>query len=218
VAYIIKNEWIGKRRIGIYLCWRNDHYSFCWLQFLKDGSLSFGFQSKELQKIREWGSAVTKSGRFVEHTPILRRGNVELKDIKESHLTFHPPRIRQKSGVAHAVANRNKIVDEFELDWFPVTCAQTPLYVYSGDISKLEKIAALKGRHEIVKVPNNVQYFRMELTLYPIPQKRLPVDDPNAFANIFGVCPSYIATCRFYSDSPVDAGYYIASNCFTSGR
>jgi hypothetical protein len=214
----IKKEWVGKRKIRIYLYWRNNHHSFCWLKFLKDGSLSFGFQPRELQKIREWGSAVTKSGEFVEHTPVLRRGNVELKDIKESHLTFHPPRIRQKSGIVHAVANKNKIVDEFELDWFPVTRAQTPLYVYSGDISKLERIAALKGRHEIVEVPNNVHCLRMKLTLYPMPQRRLRLDDPNAFANIFGFCPNYIVTCRFYPDTEVEAGYYIASNYFTSGK
>lgn len=215
---LIENEWIGKRKIRIYLYWREKYYSFYWLQFLKDGSFSYGFQSKELQKMREYGSAITQSGQFVQHTPIIRRGNIKLEDIKKSHITFHPPRVKQKSGIVHIDANKNQRVDEFDLDWFPVKSPQAILYVYSGDIFKLQSADALKGRYEIVKVPANTLYIRMELVLYPIPKKRIQVGDPNAITNIVGLCPHYIVSCRLYSDTLADAGFYILSDSHLSGK
>ena len=207
---IIKKEWIGKRKIRIYLLWRGRYHSFCWIKLLTDASFSFGFEPKELQKMREYGSVVTRSGDFVEHTQTLRSGNIDIENVRESHLTFHPPRIRQKKGIVQIKANDNKIVDKFELGWFPVNRIQTPLYIYTGDISKLEKANNPKGRYEIVNIPYNVQFVRMEFTLYPITKK--PVDDPHALANILGFCPHYIVSCRFYQDNLAEAGYCIASD------
>lgn len=211
---VIKKEWIGKRKIRIYLLQGNIYYSFCWLQFLKDGSLSFGFQSKKLQQIREYGSAVSRSGFFTGHAPILRSGNVDIRDVSESHITFHPPKVFQKSGIVHIVANKKEKVDEFELDWFPVNSPQIPLYVYSGDIANLEKTTNLKGRYEIIQLPSSVQCIRMELKLYPIPRKPIRIDDPHALTNIHGFCPKYIVSCRFYKDNAIEAGYYIATDVF----
>jgi len=88
------------RRIRIYFAWRGDYYSFCWIEFLQDGSLSLGFLSRVF-KFTEYGSAIARSGYFREHTEILTSGNVDIKDADSPHVTFHPPNIGQNKGIVH---------------------------------------------------------------------------------------------------------------------
>ena len=179
---------------------------------LRDGSLSFGFMVKTLRFV-EYGSAVVRSGAFVEHAQTLTRGNMDIKDTDKPHVTFHPPKISQKSGIVHMVDDKGK-VDEWELDWFPVKTPQPLLYVYTGNITMLEKTAEPKGRRQIVMVPSNLQCLRMELILYP----RSPqlVHYPKAVANIRGVCPNYIISCYFDKHSLVKPALYVASDSWVS--
>ena len=139
---------------------------------------------------------------------------MDIKDVSTSHITFHPPRISQKRGIIHIVASNDKIVDEFDFDWFPVNRAQTILYVYSGDISKLEIATDPKGRYEIAKLPLNLQCLRMELTLYPIPTKPIQIHDPSAVANIHGFCPNYIVSCWFYENPLAEPCLYMATDSY----
>lgn len=171
-----KKEWKGKIRIYLYL--RESCYPFCWISMLKDGSLSFGFMSKTLRFI-EYGSAVVRSGAFTEHAQILTRGNMDIKDADTPHVTFHSPRIGQKSGIAHMVDDKGK-VDEWELDWFPVKTPQPLLYAYTGDITMLEKTVEPKERRQIVMVPANLQCLRMELILYPSSPKLVHYPECNS--------------------------------------
>ena len=206
----MKKEWIGKVRI--YLYFRKTYYSFCWISMEKDGSLLFGFSSKTLRFI-EYGNSVVRSGIFTEHTQTLTRGNMDIKDAKTPHVTFHPPRIEQKSGIAHMVDDKGK-VDEWELDWFPVKRPQSLLYAYTGNITVLDKTFQPKGRHLIATVPPNLQCLRMELILYPNldPQSPKVIHYPNAVANIHGVCPNYIVSCYFDKHSLVAPALYIATD------
>ncbi len=174
----------------------------------KDGSLLFGFMSKTLRFI-EYGSAIARSGAFIEHTQILTRGNMDIKDTNTPHVTFHPPRIEQKSGIAHMVDGKGR-VDEWELDWFPVKTPQPLLYAYTGDITILDKTAQPKGRYQIITVPSNLRCLRMELILYP-KSSRL-IHYPSAVANIHGICPDYIISCYFVSHSLIEPALYIATD------
>lgn len=212
--YFIRKEWVGKRKIRIYLMWRNCYYSFCWVQLLKDGSFSFGLQSKTLRFI-EWGTAVVRSGYFTEHTQILTSGNVDIKDVTAPHVTFHSPEIKQKKGIVHFVGSNGK-VDEWELDWFPVRKAQALLYAYTGDIAMLEKATKLTERHEIVRVPTNVRYMRMELVIHPLSIATKQIGDRSAITNIIGFCPNYIIGCCFYENPLTELCLYVATNSYSS--
>ncbi|GAI29754.1 unnamed protein product, partial [marine sediment metagenome] len=159
----METRWVGKGRIqvrGLEYCYNakitgkynilrydNDHdledyhkhVFVLWIEFLQDSSFSLGFLSRVF-KFTEYGSAIARSGYFTEHVKILTSGNVDIKDADSPHVTFHPPKIRQDRGVVHMVA-KNGLVDEFELDWFPVKKDQTLLYAFTGDIAALDKAA-----------------------------------------------------------------------------
>ena len=200
------------RNISVYLRLLNSLYSFCWMRFAKDGSLSFGFTSRT-PKLDQYGSAVLRSGVFVNHAKTLARGTVDIKDTEGLHVTFHPPRIRQKSGVAHLVDSDGRRVDTWEFDWFPVKKLQLLLVAYTGNINMLETIAEFKGRYEVVNVPLDSNCLRMELVLFPIPTKsQIRIDDSNAAANIIGGCPHYLVRCAFYNNPLQELGFYIPSD------
>ena len=209
-GYTVRKEWIGKRKIRIYLLWRKCYHSFCWVQLLIDGSFSFGFQSKTL-RFTEWGTAITRSGHFTKHAQTLTGESVNIKDVYAPHVTFHSPSIQQKAGIVHFVGSNGK-VDEWELDWFPVKTAQPLLYAYTGDIATLEKTTKLSGRHEIAEIPSNLQCLRMELIIHPIPTKPIQIHDPSAVANIHGFCPNYIVSCRFFENNLVAPALYMLAD------
>jgi len=162
-------------------------------------------------RFTEYGSAVVRSGSFTEHVQTLPKGNVHIQNIIAPHVTFHPPRIQQKSGIVHYVGS-NGIVDEWELDWFPVNQPQLLLCAYSGDITRLEKVTKLKERHEIATLPSNVQCVRMELTIYPRSATLAQIHDQSVIANIHGYCPNYIVSCHFYENSVVTPALYMATD------
>lgn len=205
------------RRIRIYFAWRGGYYSFCWIEFLRDSSFSLGFLSRVF-KFTEYGSAIARSRYFTEHVKILTSGNVNIKDADSPHVTFHPPKIRQDRGVVHMVA-KNGLVDEFELDWFPVKKDQTLLYAFTGDIAALDKAAKTMPQYQIVSVPSNLQCLRMELIIYArspkYPKPATIIHIPKAVGNIHGGCPDYIVSCYFYGNDLVEPALYLASDSYT---
>lgn len=203
-----KKEWIGKLRISLLL--RNAYYSFCWISMERDGSLLFGFSSKSV-KLTEYGRSVVRSGYFTNHSQTLTRGNLDIKNTNKPHITFHPPKIVQKAGIAHMVDDKGK-VDEWDLDWFPVRKPQALLFAYSGDIGRLDKVTQPKGNSQVVRVPNDVHCLRMELVLHPIPKSPQLIGQTDTITNILGFCPNYIVCCGFYPMNIVDQAVYIATN------
>lgn len=203
-----KKNWIGELRI--YLLHRNTYRSFCWISMWKDASLFFALTSKTM-RFTEYGSSIVRSGYFVDHLQTLTRGNLDIKETHKPHISFHPPSIGQKSGIAHMVDVKGK-VDEWELDWFPVRRPQSLLFAYTGDIAKLDKVTTLKGRSEVVNVPDKIHCLRMELILRPIPKSPKRIDQPNALTNIIGFAPHYIVCCHFDPINIVDAAVYIATD------
>jgi len=197
-------EWIGKVRVYLYL--RGNYYEFCWINLWKDGSLFFGFMSKI--PFIEYGTAKTKSGDFVEHVQTLARGNINIKEANFPHLSFHPPRVSQKTGIVHIRDGKN-FVDKWDLDWFPVNKPMHLMTIYSGDITRLKKVIKLKKPNEVVNLSSNIKYLRMDLILYP----RVPniFHDPKSFTKLIGVCPNYLVCCYFYSCNPSDAAFYAAT-------
>jgi hypothetical protein len=184
------------------------------MRFAKDASLSFGFISKTL-KLDQYGSVVLRSGVFVDHAKVLTRGSMDIKDTGSVHVTFHPPRVSQKSGVAQLSAGDRRRVDRWEFDWFPVRKEELLLVAYTGSITMLETTSKLEGRHEVIKVPPISNCLRMELVLFPIPTKSLiRIDDPNAVANIIGGCPHYFVRCAFYKNTLEELGFYVPSDCY----
>lgn len=208
----MRKEWIGQIRIYLYL--RKNYYSFCWINLQEDGSFSFGLLSRTL-RFTEWGSAVARSGAFTDHTKILTRGNVDIKDADRPHVTFHPPSVHQVNGFVHMRDNNDNVVDEWQLDWFPVKKAQLLLCAYSGDISILPKEARPKGQHEIAILPSNVQCLRMELILLPRSEQSIKLlHSAGALANIHGICPKYVIACHFYKNNLVNPALYIATDSY----
>jgi hypothetical protein len=211
---LIKKEWLGKRKINIYILWKNNHYKFCWIQLLTDGSFSLGFEPST-SRFTEYGSAVMRSGTFTKHIQTMTDGNVNIREVIAPHVTFHSPLIQQRIGLVH-FKGKNGIVDEWELDWFPVKQSQLLLCMYSGDIANLEKINKLKGRHEIATLPSNIQCVRMELEVCPLLKLPQQIHDVSALANIHGFCPNYILNCRFYPNDLVTQGLYMATDSWLS--
>ena len=207
----MRKEWIGQIRIYLHL--RKSYYSFCWINLQEDGSLSFGSLSKTL-KFAEYGTAVVRSGYFTDHTQTLTRGNVDIKDADRPHVTFHPPSINQASGIVHMRDSNGKVIDEWELDWFPVKKAQLLLCAYTGDITMLPKEVKPKGRYKVARLSSSLQCLRMELILYPL--SATLVHDPSAVANIHGGCPNYIVSCYFYNNNLVEPALYVASDSLVS--
>jgi len=209
---VIEKEWIGKRKIHIYLQWHSSSYKFCWIQLLLDGSFSFGFESKSLY-FTEYGSSIVRSGIFVDPVQTLSGGNVKIKDVHDPHVTFHSPRINQKTGIVNFTGSNGR-VDRFELDWFPVKSPQILLCTFSGDISGLEKINKPKGRYEIVSLPAIIQCVKMNLGILPIPKVAVKIHDINALTSIYGSCPNYILVCRFYKNKLEVPSFYIATDSY----
>lgn len=208
----MRKEWIGQVRI--YLLLKKSYYSFCWINLQEDGSLSFGLLSKTL-KFTEWGSAVVRSGAFTNHVQTLTKGTADIRYAESPHVTFHPPPIGQNYGVAHMLDAKNRIVDEWELDWFPVRTPQLVLCAYSGNISVLPTESNLKGRYEIAKLPSQVQCLRMELIVVPKSERStVLLHSQNAVANIHGVCPKYVVSCHFYNNPLVDPALYIVTDTY----
>jgi hypothetical protein len=203
-----KKEWIGKLRI--YLLRGDVYYSFCWISMEKNGSLLFGFSSKNM-RFTEYGSCVVRSGFFTNHSQTKTKGNLSIKKADKPHITFHPPTIVQKVGITHMVDGKGK-VDEWNLDWFPVKRPQALLFAYSGDISKLDEVTKLKGNRQVIRVTKNVNCLRMELILHPIPKSNVIIGRPDTLTNILGFCPNYIVCCEFDPVNIVDPAVYIATD------
>jgi hypothetical protein len=204
-----KKEWIGKVRI--YLGYRKSLYKFCWISMEKDNSLLFGFSSKTFRFI-EYGSSVVRAGYFTDESPILTRGNINVKDAKTPHITFHPPRLYQKSGLVHMI-DENGRVDEWELDWFPVKKPNSLLFAYTGSLLALDRETKPKGKYQVVVIPPNLQCLRMELILFPnlSPQTPKVLHRPDAVGNVHGLCVNYIVSCYFYPNPLGKPAVFIAA-------
>ncbi|MFC1995647.1 hypothetical protein ACFLVM_02080 [Chloroflexota bacterium] len=204
------------RRIRIYFAWRGGYYSFCWIEFLQNGSLSLGFLSRVFN-FTEYGSAIARSGHFTEHAKILTRGNVDIKNADSPHITFHPPNIRKNGGIVHMIS-KNGLIDEFELDWFPVKKSQTVLYAFTGDIGVLDRSNKAMKQYQIISVPSNLKCLRMELAIYPrspkYPKPANFIHIPDAIGNIHGGCPYYVVSCYFYENDMVEPALYLASDSY----
>jgi hypothetical protein len=201
------------RKIRICLYHRSNYYSFCWIEFLEDGSFSLGFLS-EAFRFTEYGSAILHAGHFSEYTRIIPSGNIDIKEAISPHITYHTPKLWQKRGIVHMKAS-NGIVDEFEIDWFPVKKTEMLLCAYSGEIEKLDKDIKKKLRYQVVNVPPNVKCLRMEVVVYPrlpkYPKPARVIDISEAMGNIHGGCPDYILSCYFYKNEIVQPQLYYTS-------
>lgn len=201
------------RKIRICLAWKGNFYSFCWIELLEDHSFSLGFQSKNL-KFTEYGSAILAKKRFSNHMNTLTNGNIDIKNAISPHISFHPPKIDQKKGIVHMVA-KNGVVDEFELDWYPVNKFDRLLYAYTGDIARLDKDIKKRYRYQDIFISPTNQCLRMELAVYPrIPPYPKPpkiLVMPNAIGDFHGFSPEYIISCYFYKNEIVKPAIYFAA-------
>lgn len=199
--------------VRIYLRYRESLYRFCWINMLKDNSFSFGFSSR-IFKFIEFGSAIVRSGYFTDESPILTKGDIQIKDAYRPHVSFHPPKLDHKSGIVHLTDGSKRIVSEWELDWFPVRKPDSPLFAYTGNLNALDRVTHPTGRYEEVYIPSGHQYLRMELVLYPNVNPPAPtiIHRPSAVGNVHGLCPSYIIGCYFYPNPPSQPAVFIAQN------
>lgn len=197
-------EWAGK--IRVYLQLKGKYYAFFWISMWKDDSLLCGFMPR--MHWTEYGTAITRSDNFIDHTQTIVSGNIDIKKTGFLHISFHPPRLYQRSGVAH-VKDKLGFVDKWALDWFPVRKPSHLLSADTGDITNLERAVEWKKPYEIVNVPSNIQYLRMNLVLYPKSPNLL--HDPNSITKLIGICPNYIVCCYFYSSAPSVPAFYAAA-------
>jgi len=195
------------RKLRIYLRHRAGYYPFCWAEFLKDKSFSIGINHKII--FGEYGTAVYRGGNFTEHVQTtVTRGDISMKYAKDHHVTFHPPRITQQSGIVHIVAPNGK-VDEWPLDWFPITRPQSLLYFTVADLRCLGQVSKPKRPYRVVCVPSGICSLRMELHIHP---PLLVRHDPKALGNIHGISSDYIASFKFYKDDSYKTCIYIATD------
>lgn len=198
------------RKLRIYLKSNGRYYPFCWTELLTDGSFSFGLSSKRIH-FDEYGTAVCRSGKFMNHIQTLRRGTIHIEKAKAPHVTFHPPKITQKSGIVHFVAQNGK-VDEWNLDWFPVIKEQLLLCVEAKNFFEIAIPLRPKKHYRMVPVPKNVKSFRMNLEIY---KRNTPINrlhDNFSFGNIHGYCPQYVVSLKFYEYDSQATCIYMASD------
>lgn len=196
-------EWIGK--IRVYLKLNQNYYAFFWLSMWQDGSLSCGFMPK-MQRT-EYGTTITHDGNFTNHQKAITKGNVDIKKASFLHVSFHPPRLSQKTGVAH-IKDRAGYVDKWDVDWFPVKRPTHLFTVDTGNITILEKAVIFKKPYEVVVVPSNIKYLRMNLFIYPRTAVRF--HDPNSITKLIGICPNFIVCCYFYQRELCIPAFYVA--------
>jgi len=202
-------KWLG--RVQVYLSRGREVHSFCWLNMAKDGSLSFGLSSSSV-RFAEYGKAVSRGGTFVGHAKTLTRGNADIADAPRAHATLHPPSLRQSTGIAQMKDDR-RVVDRWELDWFPVANANLVGVLYSGRIVDLSSPSRSTGKREIVNVPTDVECLRMDIVLFPRkPRSSMRLDSPGTMTNLVGICPHYLVGCHFYRDDQTTAAMYIAGS------
>ena len=196
-------DWAGKIRVYLHL--NGEYYAFFWISMWKDGSLLCGFMHR--MNWTDYGTAITQSGNFVNHAETIARGNVKIRNTKDLHISFHPPRIYQKIGVAH-IKDTSGFVDRWELDWFPVNKSSHLFSADTGEIAALERVQELKKPYEIVDLLANTQCLRMNLVLYP--KSPRIIHDPNSITKLIGICPNYIVCCYFYNTTPGVPAFYVA--------
>lgn len=105
-------------------------------------------------------------GRFANHFPTLRRSDIVATNIKDIHITLHPPRITQKEGIAH-IRSGSKTIDRWPLDWFPVKRPQCLIHFYSGAISRLRQPQKIKQGGLIIPVKRGHDSIRMDVIMFP---------------------------------------------------
>jgi hypothetical protein len=200
------------RKLRVYLRQHTEYYLFCWAEFLKDKSFSFGINSGII--FDEYGSAVYRGGHFTDHVQTtVTRGDISMKDAKDHHVSFHPPRIKQQSGIVHIVAANGK-VDEWPLDWFPISRAQCLLLFTVADLRCLGQVTKPKRPYRVVWIPSGICSLRMELHIHPRQTSVSGLHDPKALGNIHGFSPDYIASFKFYQDDSYTTCMYIASDAY----
>lgn len=198
-------KFVRKKRI--YLEKGSHIYPFIWIEFLEDASFSFGFMSRQI-KLTEYGSAIQRRLQFQEHTEVIQRGAVSISETKMPHFTFHPPKISQASGIVHMVDQCGK-VDEYELDWYPVTMVDHIATVYSGDLAMLGIVKSPKKNYSFVAVPHSSAGMRMDAFICPAGAH---VElDPLAEDSVIGGCKHYNLVCSFYSDNSPQFAIYVAA-------
>ncbi len=201
------------RELRVYLRHRTEYYSFCWAEFLKDKSFSIGINSHGII-FDEYGTAVYRGGNFTDHVQTtVTRGDISMRDAKDHHVTFHPPRITQQSGIVHIVAPNGK-VDEWPLDWFPITRAQLLLYFTVADLRCLGQVTKPKRPYRVVCVPSGICSLRMELHIHPRQTSLSVLHDPKALGNIHGFSPDYIASFKFYKDDSCKTCIYYVTDAY----
>ncbi len=203
-------KFVRKKRI--YLRGGAGIHPFLWIEFLDDGSFSLGFMSKQV-KLTEYGSAIQQGAKFTQHAQVVRRGNVTIDESKAPHITFHPPRISQTSGMVHMVDETGKI-DEWEFDWFPVRRVDHIFTVYSGQLGLLGTVVRPRKNFSIIAVPPGAQGLRMDMFICPV-GTHIELDSL-AIDNVIGGCRHYNLVCSFYKDSSAQFSIYVATDKRTS--
>lgn len=200
-----------QRKTRIYLKQGAQLYGFCWIEFLLDGSFSFGIRANI--DWLEYGSAIHRDGNFVGNEAVITAGNAAITEVRSPHVTFHPPRINQEAGVARFADGSQKVVDQWSINWYPVKEPQVLIIVECG-VGALPKESSIRIGGQIGVIPGDVEYIRMHLAAFPKGTPITAVHDPSALLNFQGHCPKYTLGARVYRNTVCKMGVYMATDVF----
>ncbi len=201
-----------QRKLRIYLKQGTKLYGFYWIEFLLNGSFSFGIRANI--NWLEFGSTIHRKGEFVDKEETVTTGNADITELNRPHVTFHPPRLNQEAGIAHFVDSNGKFVDEWSINWFPVGKPQVLIIVDSGISGILPVETKIKKGGETGVLPIDLEHLRMHLAIFPRNTTINAVHDPSALVNIRGHSSEYILSARVYKNTPCKMGVYMATDVF----
>lgn len=176
------------RKKRVFLVSNDGIHEFCWIRMALDGSLHLGF-SKSYGPITETGAAYEK-GTMIKLKPEARP-SVGLEE--GPHLSFHPPKIDEKFGIAHFKA-KSGVLDRWTLDWFPVKNVKLIARAFSGPLI-FKKTKVLSDQF-LIYVSERAKCIRMDIVVAP---RGTPfVETGNAIDVCIGFTPLYALLLCFY--------------------
>ena len=150
---------------------------------------------------------------FVEHKQTITSGAITIKNAKAPHVTFHPPKILQQSGIINFTTANGK-VDSWSLAWFPVEKKQLLACITVKDFLEISNAGKPKKQHKVIPMQSDLRSFRMNIEINPRNTQLAQLHDSKALSdtNIHGYSPKYILSLRFYRDNSQITSIYMASD------
>lgn len=205
----MKPKILNKMKSYFYLVLGDRIYKLCWISFVRDGGFSVGMD-RHSRPICEIGSAIRQEGCFDQHTPHMQKAEIIASQIRDAHITFHPPRIMHKNGIAQIRAGQQTLA-RWPLGWYPVRTALPVLYLYSGSISTLQRVERPQRNGFFLPFAQNVKNIEMRVVTLPNPLQVATLR-LHPHWDVVGRAPKYHLLCRARPTKVAESGVYVITD------